>query len=367
MAGLVGDRLSPRALTVQIGLSRRAAPRAAIVARAQKKIAEGEVRAVLCNAFEGVKALSFTEAAEPHPAADEVLIDVHAASASYMDYLMTCGGYQMRPALPYVPGTDAAGVVVACGDRVTRFRPGDRVSCESWFGGFAERMVAKESETVLLPANVDFATGSTVLQAYFTAWYALIERARLQAGETVLVTGAAGGVGLACVDLAHLLGARVIAIVGSAAKAALVRKHGAEEVVDHSREDVRERVKALTSGEGLDVCVDNVGGTLFATLARLMRWNGRLMPIGFTSGEVPSLAMNLPLLKNYSIVGVFMGAWKERFPDEASRAAETVMAWVGEGKLNPYIDRVLPLEHAAEAMSAVANRSAQGRIVLRIR
>lgn len=325
------------------------------------------MRAVLCNAFEGIKGLSVAEAADPHPAADEILVDVHAASVSYMDYLMTCGGYQLRPALPYVPGTDAAGVVAACGERVTRFRPGDRVSCETWFGGFAERMVVKESSAVPLPANVGFNTGSTILHAYLTAWYALVERARLQAGETVLVTGAAGGIGLACVQLAHLLGARVIAVVGSAAKAAIVRNNGAEEVIDHSHEDVRERVKAITGGEGIDVCFDNVGGALFNTLARLMRWNGRLMPIGFTSGEVPSLPMNLPLLKNYSIVGVFIGPWKERYPDVASRAAETIMAWVGEGKLRPHIDRVLPLENAAEAMSAVANRTVQGRIVLQVR
>ena len=325
------------------------------------------MRAVLCNAFEGIKALNLAEAAEPHLEADQVLIDVHAASVSYMDYLMASGGYQMRPALPYVPGTDAAGVVVACGDHVTRFRPGDRVSCESWFGGFAERMVAKESSTVFLPANVDFVIGSTILHAYLTAWYALVERARLQAGETVLVTGAAGGVGLACVEVARLFGARVIGVVGAAAKAAVVRNHGAEVVIDYSREDVRERVKDLTGGEGLDVCVDNVGGTLFTTLARLMRWNGRLLPIGFTSGEVPSLAMNLPLLKSYSIVGVFIGPWKERFPDEARRAAETIMAWVGEGKLRPHIDRVLPLERAADAMSAIASRSTQGRIVLQVR
>jgi NADPH2:quinone reductase len=351
---------------VRVPTIRLRVPRAAIVARTTR-IAEGDVRAVVCNAFEGIKSLNVAEAVEPHPAADEVLIDVHAASVSYMDYLMTRGGYQLRPALPYVPGTDAAGIVVACGDQVSRFRPGDRVSCENWFGGFAERMVAKESSTAFLPANVDFIVGSTILHAYLTAWYALIERARLKAGETVLVTGAAGGVGLACVELAHLLGARVIAVVGTAAKAAIVRKHGAEEVIDHSHEDVGQRVKALTGGEGLDICIENVGGTLFAILARLMRWNGRLMPIGFTSGEVPSLAMNLPLLKNYSIVGVFIGRWKERFPDEARRAAETVMAWVGEGKLRPHIDRVLPLEQAAEAMSAIANRSAQGRTVLRVR
>jgi NADPH2:quinone reductase len=325
------------------------------------------MRAILCKAFKGIEALSFTEAAEPRPAEDEVLVDVHAASVSYMDYLMSCGGYQMRPDLPYVPGTDAAGIVLACGDRVTRFRPGDRVSCGNWFGAFAERMVAKESSVAMLPANVDFTVGSTVLHTYLTAWYALIERARLQAGETVLVTGAAGGVGLACVELAHLIGARVIAVVGSAAKVAMVRTHGAAEVVDHSCEEVLQRVKALAGDKGLDICVDNVGGALFATLARLMGWNGRLLPIGFTSGEIPSLAMNLPLLKNYSVVGIFVGAWIKRYPDDAARAADAIMAWIGEGKLRPQVDRVLPLQRAGEAMSLVANRTAMGRIVLQVR
>ena len=332
-----------------------------------KHTPETEMRGVLCHAFEGIKALTIGEAEEPRPRADEVLVDVHAASVSYADYLMICGGYQMRPALPYIPGTDAAGVVVACGDQVTRFGCGDQVCCESWFGSFAERMVAKASMTTRLPANVDFIVGSTIMQSYLTAWYALIERARLQPGETVLVTGAAGGIGLACVELAHLLGARVFAAVGTATKAAIVREYGAEEVIDYSREDVRQRVKTLTGGEGLDVGVDNVGGTLFTTLARLMRWNGRLMPIGFTSGEIPSLAMNLPLLKNFSIVGVFAGAWTERFSDDAMRAAETVTAWVDEGKLRPRIDRVLSLEHASDAMRAIAERRVQGRIVLQVR
>ena len=322
---------------------------------------------MLCNGFDGIRALTVGEAPEPHAAPDEVLIEVYAASVSYMDYLMICGGYQMRPTLPYVPGTDAAGVVVACGEKVERFRPGDRVTCENWFGGFAERMTAKASRTARLPANADFIVGSTLLHIYLTAWYALVDRARLQAGETVLVTGASGGVGLACVELARLLGGRVIAAVGSSAKVSIVREYGAEEVIDYSREDLRERVKALTSGEGLDVCVENVGGALFTTLARLMRWNGRLMPIGFAGGEVPSVPMNLPLLKNYSIVGVFTGSWTERFPDEAALAADTVMAWIREGKLNPRIDRVLPLERVAEAMSAIADRSVRGRIVLQIR
>jgi NADPH2:quinone reductase len=148
------------------------------------------LRAVLCNGFEGIKALTIGTAPEPHPALDEVLVDVHAASVSYMDYLMICGGYQMRPPPPFVPGTDAAGVVVACGEKVKRFHPGDRVACENWFGGFAERMTAKASKTARLPDNTDFIVGSTLLHIYLTAWYALVDRARLQAGETVLVTGA---------------------------------------------------------------------------------------------------------------------------------------------------------------------------------
>jgi NADPH:quinone reductase len=325
------------------------------------------MRAVLCTAFEGIKSLSVGETAEPQPAPDEVLIDVYAASVSYMDYLMVCGGYQMRPKLPYVPGTDAAGAIAAVGDKVDRFRPGDRVTCEAWYGGFAERMVAKASRTARLPDNTDFVVGSTLLHIYLTAYYTLVDRARIEPGETVLVTGAAGGVGLACVELAHLLGARVIAAVGSAAKTAIVRNHGADEVIDYSKEDIRERVKALTANEGLSVCVDNVGGPLFATLARLMAWNGRLLPVGFASGEVPAIPMNLPLLKNYSIVGVFTGAWADRFPDEVSRAADKVLAWVGEGKLRPRVDRILPLEGAAEAMRAIAERSVAGRIVLQVR
>ena len=325
------------------------------------------MRAILCTAFEGIKSLSMGEISEPRPKPDEVLIDVHAASVSYMDYLMISGGYQMRPSLPYVPGTDAAGVIVAVGNQVDRFRPGDRVTCEAWYGGFAERMTAKASRTSRVPGNIDFQVGSTLLHIYLTAYYSLVDRARLQAGETVLITGASGGVGLACVELAQLLGARVIGAVGSAAKASIVRDHGAEAIIDYSREDVRDRVKELTAGEGLDICVDNVGGPLFGTLARLMRWNGRLLPLGFAGGEVPSIPMNLPLLKNYSIVGVFTGAWADRFPEESSRAADKVLQWVSEGKLRPHIDRVLPLEAAADAMGAIANRSVAGRIVLAVR
>ena len=325
------------------------------------------MRAALCERFEGIDAVQLGETADPRPAEDEVLIDVHAASVSYMDCLMSRGGYQLKPPLPYVPGSDAAGVVVAVGDKVDRFRPGDRVACSNWFGAFAERMVAKAGSCARLPDTVDFVVGSGVLYGYLTAWYALAERARVQAGETVLVAGAAGGVGSACVEVAQVLGGRVIAAVGSPSKAAFARDAGADHVIDYSHDDVRERVKAITGGQGIDVGVDNVGGDLFLTLARLMRWNGRLIPMGFTGGDIPSLPMNLPLLKNYSIVGVFSGAWMTNCPDEAARASGTIMTMVGDGRLKPRIDRVLPLKQAQEAMRAVAERRVQGRIVLKVR
>ncbi|QOG17368.1 NADPH:quinone oxidoreductase family protein [Bradyrhizobium sp. SEMIA] len=325
------------------------------------------MKAVLCSSFTGPQDLRVGEIDEPKPAGDEVLIDVHAASVSFMDQLMVSGLYQMRPPTPFVPGTEASGVVVAVGAKVTTFAPGDRVACSSWTGGYAERMTAKESKTVRLPDGVAFETAATVLHNYGTAYYALVERAQARRGETVFVTGAAGGVGLAAVDLARHLGLRVIAGVGSDDKAALVRSYGAGDVINYRSEDLRDRLKSITSGDGIDVGFDNVGGAIFEQMARLMKWGGRLMPIGFTGGVIPQVPMNLPLLKNYSIIGVFAGAWAEKFPHEAARANDTLMQLLADGQIRPHIDHVLPLEEAGNAMRAVANRTVQGRIVLKIR
>jgi NADPH2:quinone reductase len=325
------------------------------------------MRAVLCSSFTGPKNLRLSEIAEPKPAGDEILIDVHAASVSFMDQLVVSGLYQMRPPTPFVPGTEASGVVAAIGDKVTKFRPGDRVACSSWTGGYAERMTAKESKSVRLPDGVAFEAAATVLHNYGTAHYALVERARAQRGETVFITGAAGGVGLAAVDLGRHLGLRVVAGVGSDDKAALVRDYGAGDVVNYRSEDLRDRIKSITSGDGIDVGFDNVGGAIFEQMARLMKWGGRLMPIGFTSGEIPQIPMNLPLLKNYSILGVFAGAWAEKFPEEAARGNDNLMRLLADGQIRPHIDRVLPLEEVTDAMRAVANRTVQGRIVLKIR
>ena len=325
------------------------------------------MRAVLCSAFTGPEDLQVGEIEEPKPASDEILIEVHAASVSFMDYLMVSGLYQMRPPTPFVPGTEAAGIVVAVGEKVTRFQPGDRVACAGWTGGYAERMVAKERKSVRLPVGVAFETAATVWHNYGTAYYALVECARAQRGETVFITGAAGGVGLAAVDLARHLGLVVVAGVGSDDKTGLVRSYGACDVINYRSQDLRERMKSMTGGEGVDICFDNVGGAIFEQMARLMKWGGRLMPIGFTSGQIPSVPMNLPLLKNYSIVGVFTGAWSEKFPEQAARMNDTLARLLADGKIRPHIDRVLPLEQVREAMRAVANRTVQGRIVLNAR
>jgi NADPH2:quinone reductase len=325
------------------------------------------MRAVLCSAFTGPQDLRIGEIDEPKPANDEILIDVHAASVNFMDQLLVSGGYQMRPPTPFVPGSEAAGVVVAVGRNITRFQPGDRVACGSWTGGYAEQMIAKESRSVRLPDGIAFETAATVWHNYGMAYYALVEGARAEPDETILVTGAAGGVGLAAVDLARHLGLRVIAGVGSDEKADFVRKYGANDVINYWSEDLRERIKSITDGEGVDICFDNVGGTIFEQMTRLMKWGGRLMPIGFTSGKIPSVPMNLPLLKNYSIVGVFTGAWAEKFPEQSVRMKDTLAQLLAEGKIHPHIDRVLPLEQVKEAMRALAGRTVQGRIVLKIR
>jgi NADPH:quinone reductase len=326
-----------------------------------------QMRAVLCRDFSGPDHLELGEAPEPQPAEDEILIDVHAASVTYMDYLLVSGGYQMRPPTPFVPGTEAAGVVVSVGSKVKRFKPDDRAACLNWIGGFGERMVAKEWKSVRIPDAVSFESAATVIHIYDTAYYALVLRAQLSAGETVVVTGAGGGVGMAAVDVARHLGGRVIAAVGSDRHAAALRERGVSEIVNYSTEKLRDRLKELTDGRGIDVCFDNVGGSMFEELARSMSWGGRLLPIGFTSGEVPKLPMNLPLLKNFSIIGVFAGAWEDKEPDAARLAKETLMEWVADGRIRPHVGLVLPLERIREAKAAIGGRTSSGRVVMKVK
>jgi len=324
------------------------------------------MRAVVCNTFDGIAGLALGELADPVAGPGQVLVAVHAAALSFMDTLIVAGRYQMKPALPFVPGSDAAGVVLAVGDGVRSVRAGDRVACSDWHGGMAERMVAPERGVLKLPDGVGFEIGATVRYAYGTARYALVTRAQLREGESVFVSGAAGGVGMAAVDVARRIGATVIAGTGSDAKGDVARSQGAAHAIDYTREPVRERLLELTQGRGVDVFFDNVGGPLFATVSRAMAWGGRILPIGFTSGEVPSLAMNLPLLKNYSVVGCYWGAWVEREPRASRAADEQIFADVARGTLRPRAPEALPMASFADGLQRLARRQVTGRIVLRV-
>ena len=324
------------------------------------------MRAVICRGFDGIEALALGELADPIVGPGEVRVDVHAAVLTLMDTLIVAGRYQMKPTLPFVPGCAAAGIVSAIGDGVTHVRVGDRVACCHWHGGMAERMVVPAHSVVNVPDAVGLAIGASVPDAYGTAHYALVNRAGLRGGETVFVSGAAGGIGLAAVDVARRLGATVIAGAGSQARCEVAREQGAHHAIDYVREPLRERLLERTGGRGVDVCFDTVGGAIFATVSRLMAWEGRMLPVGFASGAVPTLAMNLPLLKNYSVVGCYWGAWVERRPRESRAAAEAIFAAVADGSLRPRPPEVLPMESFADGLRRIARREATGRIVLRI-
>lgn len=323
------------------------------------------MRAVICRSFDGIDALELGELPDPVPGPGEVLVDVHAVALSFMDTLMVAGRYQMRPPLPFVPGSDAAGVVLAVGEGVQYVREGDRVACSHWHGGMAERMVAPEFTVAKLPDSVGFEIGSTVRYAYGTAHYALETRAHLRPGETVFVSGTAGGVGMAAVDVARQMGATVIAGTSSAARGELARRQGAAHAIDYACEPVRDRLLELTGGRGVDMFFDTVGGSLFAAMSRVMAWGGRILPIGFTSGEVPSLAMNLPLLKNYSVVGCYWGPWAQREPQQSRAADERLFAAVANGDLRPQVSDVLPMSSFADGLQRLAQRRVTGRVVLR--
>ena len=325
------------------------------------------MKAIVCKGFGDLSQVVMEQIPEPVCGSDEVLIKVNYATVSFMDWLMTDGSYQLKPDLPYVPGTDAAGIVQDVGTNVTRFKQGDRVACSTWYGAYAEFMVAPEGACSLVPRNVSDIDAANLIYAYGSAHYGLIERAKLIAGETLLVTGATGGVGLAALEIGRLLNAHVIAVVGSDKKFEIAMHYGADAVINYQSDNVRGCINKLTNGRGIDVCFEMIGGHLFEMIARSMNWNGRLLPIGFASGEIPLVKMNLPLVKNYSIVGSVVGAWWERCRPEAIKANDEIFRWASEGKIHPKMDRLMPLEEARQALKLLVNREVMGRIALSIR
>ena len=322
------------------------------------------MRAVRCHDHSGPSGLRIDELPEPVPGAGEVLVDVRAAGVNFPDVLLTYGKYQFKPDLPFSPGGEAAGVVTAVGAGVSLVAPGDRVAVSLLNGAFAERIVAPEMATIKLPDEVTFEVGAATLLTYATTLYALVDRAALQKDETLLVLGAAGGVGTAALELGKLLGAQVIAAASSDEKIAFCKEHGADEGINYAREDLKERTKALTGAAGANVIYDPVGGAYSEQALRAIAWEGRYLVVGFAAGDIPKIPLNLVLLKSCQIVGVFWGAFAMRDPAKNRANAARILRWVAEGKLRPHIDATLPFARAQEALERMARRDVKGKLVL---
>ena len=309
-------------------------------------------------------AWSSKEIPQPEPGPGEVRIRVHAAGLNCADTLMLKGQYQDRPALPFVPGMEVAGRIERCGAGVAGFAPGDRVLATPAHGGFAEAVVTSAADVVRLPDTIDDPTAAGFAIAYGTAYGALTWAARLQPGETLVVHGAAGGVGLAAVECGRALGARVIATARGAERLAVAQAHGAEAVVDTSAEDVRLRVRELTQGRGADVVFDPVGGALFTASLRSIAWGGRILVIGFASGEIPQIPANLLLVKHAAAVGFYWGSYRRHDPARVHAAFELLLQWHADGRIRPHVSEVRPLADARSALELLLTRKSTGKVVL---
>ncbi len=322
-------------------------------------------RAMRCTALTGPAALSMQELEEVGPGPGEVRVQVRAIGVNYPDLLMTRGAYQLRLEPPFTPGMEVAGEVAETGPGVKGWSPGDRVIALMRHGGYAEQVVVPEDALIPLPAPFGFDEGATFHVATRTAYHALLDRGRLQAGETLLVLGSTGGVGLTAVELGRLQGARVIAVGSSDERLAVARQRGADAVVNYRTQDLVDAVKSLTDGAGVDVVYDPVGGELSRASTRLLRWEGRLLVVGFASGEIAAYAANHALLKGYSIVGVRAGEGARRDPAQARRARDAMLAFAAKDHLRPHVCRAYPLAQAAEALQSLESRGVVGRVVLR--
>lgn len=322
------------------------------------------MRAVLCKAYGPPESLVVEEQPTPQPGTGQVRVGVHACGVNFPDTLIIQGTYQFKPALPFSPGGEVAGVVQALGDGVTGYAVGDRVIAATTWGGYAEEVLAEAGRLIPMPAAMDFPTAAAFTLTYGTSHHALKDRAQLQPGETLLVLGAAGGVGLAAVELGKAMGARVIAAASSDEKLALCTAHGADATINYAREDLRARIKELTDGRGIDVVYDPVGGDLSEPALRSMAWNGRFLVVGFAAGRIPSLPLNLPLLKGCSIVGVFWGAFTRNEPARNAANLQELLLWWSEGRLKPHVSAVYPLERAVDALNDLVQRRVQGKAVL---
>jgi NADPH:quinone reductase len=321
------------------------------------------MRAVVCRAWGEVEELKIEEVPPPSPAEGEVLIDVKATAVNYADALLVAGKYQTRPERPFSPGLETAGVVAACGAGVTRFAPGDRVMAILAYGGLAELAIAPEAETFAIPAGMSFDEAGAFPIAYISSHVAIRWQGRLEAGETLLVLGAAGGVGLTAVEIGKAMGARVIAGASTAEKLAVARERGADEVVNYATENLTERMMALTGGQGADVCFDPIGGDLFDAALSALGWGGRILLVGFVGG-VQQIPANRLLVKHRAALGSSLRYFRWHAPDKLRRSVDELMRWYGEGRLRPLVSHRLPLERTVEAIRLLTDRKAHGKIVV---
>ena len=322
------------------------------------------MKAWLCENPVGVQALKWTELPTPTPGADEVLIRIQAASLNFPDLLIVQNKYQMKPALPFVPGSEYAGVIEAVGSDVKHLKVGQTVACLSGTGGFATHTLAPAKLCLPLTPSFNAVDAAAFIMIYATSFHALVDRAELQAGETVLILGAAGGVGSSAIQIAKAMGAKVIAAASTDEKCALCRQLGADEVINYTNGDFREQIKALTQGKGPDVIYDPVGGEFSEPAFRSIAWRGRYLVVGFAAGPIPALPWNLALLKGASIVGVFWGDFAKREPQKNAEMMVTLTDWYEHKKIKPFIDSTLPMDQLMQAYERMNSRAVQGKLVM---
>jgi NADPH2:quinone reductase len=323
------------------------------------------MKALLCKTWGPPESLMVEEVEDPIPGEGQLVIRVHAAGVNFPDALAIQNKYQAANPLPFVPGCECAGVVEAVGDGCQDFVPGDRVVALTDGGAFADKLLVSAGAVIRLPEAIDFATGASFMMTYGTAYHALADRANLEAGETLLVLGASGGVGTAAIGIGKALGARVIAAASSAEKLAVCREHGADALIDYGKQDLKQQVTALTAGKGADVIFDPVGGPLTEAALRSCAWRGRHLVIGFANGEIPRVSANLTLLKGCSLMGVFWGRYVKGEPHSWAKDLQTLLGWLQSGLLKPHISASYPLERGGEALAALLARKVSGKLVIR--
>jgi NADPH:quinone reductase len=322
------------------------------------------MRAMVCREWGGPEKLALADVPAPVLRDASVRIKVQAAGVNFADLLLIAGQYQEKPAFPFIPGAEAAGIIAEVGSGVTALKPGDRVMALTGLGAFAEEVVVDAARVLPIPASMDFPVAAGFPVAYGTSHGALDWRARLQPGEWLLVTGAAGGVGLTAVEIGKAMGASVIACAGGPEKLAIAQQHGAEYLIDYSKEDIRERVKAITGGRGVNVVYDPVGGDAFDAALRSIAWGGRIIIIGFAAGRVPQIPANIVLVKNIDVIGFYWGSYQAHKPELLRGSFLQLFRWFEEGKLNPHISHKLPLAQAGNALALLQSRKSTGKVVL---